>query len=211
MIPSHLYWARLLLANIVADNGVTIYRHSNGPVLWTPEYISITDCSGFINALLKKSYQLLPIDWSNNNRAYASTYYNAINGEFTNKPKYFTKIINIFDAKVGDFIVFRIFPGTKGSDNTGHIMIINEKPIRIQSTVPHVNGFAQWIVNIMDQSSAHGNSDSRKNGATGLGIGYFRIYTDANGNLQGYSWSPDDNSKYVGMQTRPLVIGRLNV
>ena len=212
MIPLHLYWARLLLENILAGNGVTMYRHSNGPVQWGPTFASITDCSGFINALLEKSYNLMPKDWSNNNRAYVSTYYKAINGEFTTKPKYFTKITNIYDARIGDFIVFRILPGTSGTDNTGHIMIINAKPIRIAPSNlsnPSNNNLHQWIINIIDQSSAHGKLDSRKNGSNGLGTGYLKIYTEVNGNLRGYSWSDSANSKYIDSKTRPLVIARL--
>lgn len=56
LLPSHVYWARFLLSHLKPEN--TIYEHTNGPVSWEPEYKSITDCSGFINALLKQSYNL---------------------------------------------------------------------------------------------------------------------------------------------------------
>ena len=52
-----VYWARLLLKEIVDRNGITEYKHSNSPVTWNP-YESITNCSGFVNVLLKKSYNI---------------------------------------------------------------------------------------------------------------------------------------------------------
>ena len=205
-IPSHLVWARLMLYAILYKDGITTYRHTNGPVFWAaynnqPNYISITDCSGFVNALLKQAYDL-PIGWSGVNRAYASTYYRMINEQ-----KYFTKITNIKNAKIGDFIVFKILPNTNKSDNTGHIMIINQEPKLINNQSSNT---LQWSVNIIDQSSAHGTNDSRyQNKQTGLGTGYIRIYTDTEGNLLGHSWSTESNSRYIDKTERPLVIGRL--
>jgi hypothetical protein len=212
-LPPHLYWARLMLSGILYQNGITTYRHTNGPVYWgpydmQPNYISITDCSGFVNALLRKAYNL-PIGWDGVNRAYASTYYRMI--ETTTK--YFTKITNIHHARIGDFVVFKILPGTSKTDNTGHIMLINGPPVMIEPRNPIIPNTVQWAVNIIDQSSAHGVNDSRYQSKqpTGLGTGYLRIYTDLQGNLQGYSWSTNSNSQYIDKTVHPLVIGRLNL
>ncbi|XWV26819.1 hypothetical protein QJ857_gp0232 [Tupanvirus soda lake] len=211
MEPPHVYWARLMLSAIINGNGITTYRHTNGPVYWgphdnQPKYVSITDCSGFVNALLRKAYNL-PIGWDHVNRAYASTYYRMINEQ-----KYFYKITNINQALVGDFIVFKILPGTSKSDNTGHIMLINAKPIQIQPTNPFIKDTIQWAVNIIDQSSAHGTNDTRYHKKiTGLGSGYLRMYTDFQGNLQGYSWSTDPKSIYIDKSVHPLVIGRFKL
>ena len=210
-VPSHLAWARLMLYAILYKDGITTYRHTSGPVFWglynnQPNYISITDCSGFVNALLRQAYNL-PIGWSGVNRPYASTYYRMINEQ-----KYFIKIINIKNAKIGDFIVFKILPGTSKSDNTGHIMIINEQPKLINAKSPIVPNTLQWLINIIDQSSTHGTNDSRyQNKRTGLGTGDIRIYTDTQGNLLGHSWSTESNSRYIDKTERLLVIGRLKL
>lgn len=207
----HTCWARLMLYNILHNNGYTRYEHSNGPVYWGPfdnkkNYVSITDCSGFINALLKKTYDL-PLNWSGHVRPYAITYYNMINTQ-----KYFIKITNINDARIGDFIVFKILPGTSKSDNTGHIMLINNLPTKINVTEPLVYNTLQWSVNIIDQSGSHGTDDTRhKNKSNGLGSGYFRIYTNNYGILSGYSWSTNTNSRYIDTTVHPIVIGRFNL
>ena len=205
----HVYLARILLKNIMDGNGITIYEHTNGPVIWNPDYVSITDCSGFINALLKKSYNLPPL-WTGVKRPYASTYYHLIN-----EKRNFIKITNINNARIGDFIVFRILPGTTISDNTGHIMLINDIPNKIITMPPVIGNTVQWAINIIDQSSSHGSVDSRyidqENKTTGLGTGFFRIYTNSTGELQGYAWSISSGSKYIDKAVHPLVIGRLNL
>lgn len=207
--PVHISWARLMLQHMINGNGITKYKHTTGPVFWgpydkQPYYISITDCSGFINALIKKSYNL-NVGWAGVPRPYASTYY-----RLTLEQKFFTEIKNIHDLRIGDFIIFKILPGTSKSDNTGHIMLANGLPKNIISKTPFVPKTLQWAVNIIDQSSAHGKNDSRfLTKSTGLGTGFLRIYTDYDGTLQGYCWSTDPNSKYIDKSFHPLVIGRL--
>ncbi len=213
-VPIHVKWARLMLSQILYDNGITYYKHTDGPVYWGPynnqqKYISITDCSGFVNALLSQSYQL-PIGWNpithSYKRLYAAGYYQMINEQ-----KYFYKINNIKNVQIGDLISFRILPGTSPTKNSGHVMIINAIPQPIKSTYPLVNNTIQWSVNIIDQSGAHGIDDTRYHDkyTTGLGSGFLRIYTDHQGSLQGYSWSTQTNSKYMDQTFRPIVIGRI--
>lgn len=208
-LPKHVRLARQMLGNILKGHGVTAYRHTDGPVTWgsdMDQYISLTDCSGYINALLKKSYGL-PNYWLGTTRPYASTYYRAINSG-----KNFARISNIKNVRIGDFIVFRIIPGTSNSDNTGHIMIVNGLPKLMTTSPPIKSGTLQWSVYIIDQSSqVHGDSDTRYPGKTGLGSGYFRIYTDASGRLQGHAWSTEPKSKFYNQSFRPLVIGRLRI
>lgn len=197
-LPIHVNNTRLLLYNILYKNGMTIYRHTNGPVDFGSKFVSITDCSGYVNALLDQSYRL-PTRWSGVMRPYASTYYRLITQQ-----RFFTRINNIFNCQIGDFIVYRIFPGSSKTDNTGHIMMINQLPIEIAPN--------RYSVNIIDQSSSHGRNDTRFNAKymTGLGSGYFSLYTDDSGNLIGYSWSAELKSKFINQNDRPLVIGRFN-
>ena len=210
ILPKHVELTRSMLFAILNDNGLTSYKHSNGPVHWgnykNNGYISITDCSGYINALLKKAYKL-SIGWPIIKRPYTSTYYDFIQGQ-----KNFTKITNINQALIGDFIVFKIPPHTSKNNNTGHIMLINNLPINIVDISPLISNTKQWIVNIIDQSSAHGNNDSRYNSnSTGLGTGYLRIYTGNNDILNGYAWSTKPDSMYYSKLIHPLIIGRLSL
>lgn len=211
-----LDWARILLFNIINGKGETMYRHSNGPVWWGPYdnqkyYLSITDCSGFVNALLKRSYNLTNNDfstWFRTARPYASTYYKMINEQ-----RGFIKFDNIHNVQLGDFIVFKFPPGTSKGDDTGHIVLVNQKPVRIVPTMPYEQNLLQWRVNIIDQTgSPHGPYDTRyHSGKTGLGSGDIRIYTDALGKIAGYSWSLNPNSKYVDHEYHPILVGRVNI
>lgn len=216
MLPKHVDLSRQMLDNILYGRGITIYRHTNGPVIWYPSYISITDCSGYINALLQQSYNL-PIGWSGSIRPYASTYYRLINNQ-TRFDKFgkFDSINNINNVQIGDLIVFKNLHRTPQNDNTGHIMIVNSLPISVNSMdpidpiQPIIPNTYQWIIQIIDQSSAHGTNDTRYNGKynNGLGRGYFRIYVDGGGKYMGYTWSSEKISKYINHTDRPIVIGR---
>src|SRR5690348_836987 len=96
---SHLYWARLLLANILIGNGTTIDTYIPPYYVWfgkyqnRPYYLSIADCSSFMNELLKFSYHLSDQEFTNlmgNSLPVAQTYYDKIN-----KNQDFIRITNI--------------------------------------------------------------------------------------------------------------------
>jgi len=215
MVSIQTFWARLLLQKIIRDNGETLYRHTTGPVWWgkydnKDKYISITDCSGFVNALLCQSFNLTTQDlynWFGTKRPYASTYYKSFvdnNG--------FEGFYNLNNAAIGDFIAINFLPGTGGGRNTGHIVLIDGSPTLKDNSSPIINDTLQWIVPIIDQSSHHGTSDTRYSDKpyTGLGKGLMRFYTDKSGTLSGYTWSLLDVSLYINISKHPLIIGRLN-
>ena len=83
--------------------------------------MSKADCSGFINRLIQKSYNLTDDDfkrWFGRARPYASTYYKIINQGIG-----FQKITNIHDTNNGDFIVLWFPPDVRIGDNTGSLKI----------------------------------------------------------------------------------------
>ena len=200
MYAPHVYWANLLLSHI----DTTEYKHSSGPVSWYKfndknTYTSITDCSGFINSLLKQSYGLNNEQFRTImgvNRPYAKTYYDAIINDNS-----FINVASVKNYNIGDFITLRYLDSAKGK-NTGHIMLINELPIMAKPNEYHIK--------IIDQSGAHGSNDTRYPDKTGLGSGIFRIYTDNNGIPTGYSWSTSSKSKYISVSLRPIATGRFN-
>lgn len=211
---SHVPWARLLLSEILAGNGKTDYEHIQ-LVVWGEDnlYLSVTDCSGFVNELIKKSYHLTNNDlekWFGRYRPYASTYYKTIKLQ-----RGFIKITNINKTNIGDFLVFYFPIHTRiDDDNTGHIMMVNRKPIQIIPTSPNVEKTKQWAVYVIDQTSTpHGTDDtryiSRNQKTTGLGSGYIRIYTNQKGEIVGYTWSLDVDSKFVSITKHPVIIGRI--
>ena len=210
-----LYWAQILVGGILPEN--TSYQHKQGFIKWKGEngaldYESRTDCSGLLNHLLERSYGLTADDfekWLGKRRPLAVEYFDAISQQ-----QKFRHITNIKDVRPDDIIAVRYPPGT--NDNTGHIMLIADVPVRRKATKPEVDGTDQWEVSIIDSSeSGHGKTDTRhKPDATyyqGVGQGTLRLYTNPSGEITGYSWSTLSVSEYYDQATRQLVIGRLRL
>jgi len=154
-------------------------------------YESYADCSGFINALVKKTYDsaLQFKSWLGKSRPLAVQYYQAIMSE-----NHFTHINNISDIQAGDLIVIKYADESDHDDNTGHCMLVEKKPFRIDPVAIQEPGSVQYAVRVIDSSkSPHGKEDSRYspdgNPYAGLGEGTFRLYTDGKGKVTGYSWS----------------------
>jgi hypothetical protein len=210
-----IYWAEILVSELKPED--TDYQHKGGFINWkgelgATEYESRTDCSGFVNLLLARSYGLTEDDfkrWLGKRRPLAIDYFAAISGQ-----QNFRLIANIRDVKADDIIAVRYPPGT--NENTGHIMLVASAPVSHTSTKPIVDGTEQWELSIIDSSeSGHGKADTRhRPDATfnqGVGKGTLRLYTIPNGEIVGYSWSPQVVSEYYDRTSRQLMIGRLQL
>lgn len=210
--PAHLASARQLLQAMWPEQ--TNYQHNQGTVIWpgdaggSPE--CRTDCSGFIDALLKHTYGLKSADlrqWFGKARPLAKDYYAAIAVE-----KGFRRVPVITQVRPGDILAVQ-YPA--GSANTGHVMLVAGTPKARAATAPLVGGTRQWEVTIIDESeSGHGTTDTRhkpdKSMRDGLGRGVLRIYTDAEGRIAGYAWSTLKASKFEGVRTHLFAIGRVD-
>ena len=212
---SPLEWARLLVSGLQPDN--TSYQHKQGFVKWkgedgADEFESRTDCSGFLNVLLERSYGLTPDDfeqWLGKRRPLAVHYFDAIREQ-----RNFRGISNERDIRPGDIIAIRYPPGT--NENTGHIMLIASTPVPHRQSKPEVENTEQWEISVIDSSeSGHGKTDTRhKPDATfgsGVGQGVLRLYTNRDGEIVGYTWSTFAVSDYYDQSTRELLIGRLQL
>ena len=212
-----LEWATRLVDEMKPDQ--TSYTHDAPVVQWegvdgakTAE--CRTDCSGLLDALLKRSYGYTDDtfkDWLGRKRPLAKTYHDAIVDG-----KRFMRIELVQDMKPGDVIAIKYkpdVPANKGGD-TGHIMIVVDKPEARKATEPLEDGTEQWAVTVIDESmSYHGKSDTRylasgKDGH-GAGRGVFRLYSDKEGHVMGHAWSLLRVSDYHDQDDRHLVIGRL--
>ena len=209
-LPRHLAEARQLLGAVSLDN--TSYRHKENKINWGLDGTPATcdaDCSGFVNLLLRHTYDWKVSDLEarfGKKRPLASDYFEAIQDR-----KSFDTIARVEDIQPGDFLAIK-YP--KDAENSGHIMLVDAAPVRKLSTKPIVTGLIQWDVRIIDSSKGpHGHEDRRylgkNNKKDGLGSGTFRIYSDSQGTIQGYSWSVQPDSEFYGPDQRPLVAGRL--
>ncbi len=207
--PKHLATARALLAHLEMSN--TDYELGGGTVKFTSPCISRTDCSGFADALLTHCYGYDADQfrkWFGSSRPSARRYHDAIEQQ-----KGFRRIQRVQDVLPGDFLAVKYL---NRKDNTGHVMLAANRPLKIAPTAPVEPGTVQWAVDVIDSSkSGHGPSDSRhKKGAdgkdhAGLGEGVFRIYADIHGVVGGFAWSTVSASKYIEPKDEDLVIGRL--
>jgi hypothetical protein len=214
----HLDWAMRLVEEVRRED--TSYRHRNSAVHWrgvggAEMSDSHTDCSGLVNALLRRSYGLTGRSfqqWLGTRRPQAITYHDAIVAGDR-----FTRIRRLADVRPGDIIAIRydLDDPDNVARNTGHILLVVEKPRMRAASAPRVAGTTQWEVVVIDQSSSgHGASDTRRKPgggfASGLGKGVLRVYTDRAGNVAGYTWSTSRRSRYYDQDERHLVLGRLD-
>src|SRR5262249_14714110 len=114
----------------------------------------------------------------------------------------------------GDIMAIVYYPEYQSP--SGHVMIVQGPPQPHLSN-PFVTGTAQWTIAVIDSSSSyHGTTDTRYHYPGGIGQGVFRLYTNADSTVAGYTWSllGTSLSSYYPQATttssgRHLVIGRL--
>ncbi len=154
------------------------------------------DCSGFVCFVLKKlapqHYKDVPK--GEHKRPLAANFFE----HFMSQPlvKRWRRIDRLADAQPGDLIAWRRDELTPG-ENTGHIVFVDAPPIR--------EGDGQFKVAVLDSTaSAHG-SDTRKEGATGIGRGTMWFSVDAQGRPVAYRW----RSKSGTLREEAIAIGRV--
>jgi hypothetical protein len=207
--PKHLAVAQALVANLDLAN--TSYHHGEPQVSFTAPCQSHADCSGFIDSLLQSTYGYTPQDykkWFDSHRPTAKRYHDAIVDQSG-----FTQVQHVQDMLPGDLLAVKYL---SRSDNTGHIMLAADRPIRISPKAPLVSGTQQWTVQVIDSSeSGHGPTDTRHGRGPGgkdhdgVGEGVLRIYSDNEGSIAGFTWSTISSSKIKDPSDEHLVIGRL--
>jgi hypothetical protein len=171
--PKHLEDALLLIEGLGSRWENNNYQHGAPDVTWkgpngTADYVSKTDCSGFMSKLLQHSYGDYFTDerfkqWikkRGRGRPLAEDFHYAIVNQ-----KDFIQIQQITQVQPGDVIAIKYIPdnNSKTKDNTGHVMLVVEPPKQKKSTKPLVKKSLQWEVMVIDQScSGHGLNDSRR-------------------------------------------------
>lgn len=212
VIPKHLIDVRHLQEGVLPQDNS--YVPHGIDVKWkgfgSDKYVCHTSSSGLIDALLMHSYSMTHkrLDaWLGNIEYHrAASYFDAIyNG------KEFTIITGINEVKPGDIIAIKYLPCAEGS---GHVMIVDSKPVSREAMHPDVEGAYQWTLSVIDCSrEGHGPTDSRNLHPLhlqGIGKGTFRIYTTFRGEIIGYTWSTEPDSVFYDQYSTPIAIGRLS-
>ncbi|MDB4976321.1 MAG: chitinase [Myxococcaceae bacterium] len=179
------------------------------------QYRNVSDCSYFVNATLKRAYQLT--DASLNSwlctatdpcgvgRPQAKHYFDAImNGSR------FTTLAKVSQVQRGDLIAMRYASGT----DTGHVMWAASAPVAAGTGTDRNNVTIYFYkVDVIDSSASYHGSDDKRHLAgidQGVGRGTARLVAYADGDLAGYSWSPFNQEVYINGdgQGRSVVAGR---
>ncbi|HYV37892.1 MAG TPA: hypothetical protein VE988_19560 [Gemmataceae bacterium] len=207
--PKHLVVARNMVAKL--DLSKTSYKNGTGKVSFVEPMECHTDCSGFLNYLLKYTYDYNDDQlqkWFSAKRPQANKYHDVITKEIG-----FKQITLIQDTLPGDLMAIKYLVR---KDHTGHAMLVSGTPKKMRPTEPLIPETVQWEVKVIDAFlSAHGPTDKRYQKGNddrdhgGLGEGILRIYADKEGKVAGYSWSTLTTSRFVEPAKEHLVIGRL--
>ncbi|HZX59818.1 MAG TPA: hypothetical protein VFE54_13870 [Mucilaginibacter sp.] len=209
---SLLYWAQKLQQNVNPQN--TAYQHKDNMVSWGDDGNPLhcyTDCSGFVNALMAKTFNWKESDFKaewGHKRMFAYHYYDAIVSG-----NHFRQIKSIRDILPGDLIALQYADRSEHEDNTGHVMLIVSSPRSHRPSKLIEPNTLQYEVEVIDCSkSPHGKNDTRFNPDgteySGLGKGTFRLYTGGQGNITGYSWSIGNPKAGFDPFENPIAIGR---
>lgn len=211
--PLHLYWADEMVQNVSEDknayaSGTSYMRWPNADGAGT--YENYTKCSPFITLLMMKSYGWTNstfTNWMASSSPSSDKYYDAIKQE-----NGFVKIDTVDGILPGDIIAIK-YPA--GSSVTGHTMIVRSVAYARNATSPVIPNTFQYEVQVIDSSqTGHGPTDTRRNSDgtfnQGAGIGVFRLYANSYAELVGYSWSTYSTSVFNDINTRPILVGRLN-
>lgn len=140
------------------------------------------DCSGFVGYVLAQSRPraLAELRAATKQRPLAKHFV----AFFQNLPagSAWRRIDRAADLAPGDMIAW-LRPDDVVSKNTGHVMIVRERPVQ---EAPDL-----WSVQIIDSTAVpHGKGDSRKaRGLAGLGTGEVLLIVDEAGVPIGYRWS----------------------
>lgn len=182
-------------------------------IVWAgSQSTATTECSSFVTQLWSHTYGWNGTtfkSWMGQSSPNAAQYHDAIaqqNG--------FTLLRNISQIAPGDIIAIAYYPEYQSP--SGHVMIVQAPP-QANSSKPIIANTYQWTLSVIDSSSSyHGTGDTRYAHPGGIGQGTFRLYTNPDGTVAGYTWSllSTSLSTYYPQATTTatghhLVIGRL--
>lgn len=144
--------------------------------------IYITDCSTYIDSILKSVYpeaysNLVRSTWST--KPSSKVYYDFFKRLSTAPKPYWDKIESIKHLRPGDILVFRYLNHKKKATG-GHVMIVMDKP---QASA---NAF---LVRVADSAAAGHSQDTREAYESGIGVGTLLLKINPKtGRPSAYAW-----------------------
>jgi hypothetical protein len=190
----HLTLARELQANVPTNQNS--YRHtehismpSDSPA---QDYTMFADCSGLAIALLDRAASparsLMTIP-DKRKRPLAEDFVQSIQSSSG-----FQKISTIDNIKPGDIVAWEFTHDIdkKIAQTTGHVMLIDTQPVKVENRAPFVPGTSQYEIYVIDSSRTHHDPQDTRVQADGskiqgLGRGKLRLYSTQSGEIVGFA------------------------
>lgn len=192
--PLHLTLARQLLENVAPSHNE--YRHTEQISLPSDRvskgFAMYADCSGLAIALLDRAASparsLMAVQ-KPRQRPLAEDFVHSIQGAHG-----FQQITNIERIQPGDLIAwkFTLDSDKKIAKDTGHVMLIDTIPVKIENRAPFVPNTTQYELFVIDSSkSYHDPHDTRVQAdgskIKGLGRGKLRLYVSTDNEIVGFA------------------------
>jgi len=194
LAPLHLTLARQLLENVALSHNE--YRNTEQISLpsdgVSKGFAMYADCSGLAIALLDRASSparsLMSVQ-TPRQRPLAEDFVHSIQGA-----QGFNKITTIESIQPGDLIAwkFTLDSDKKIAKDTGHVMLIDTVPVKIENRAPFVPNTTQYELVVIDSSrSYHDPHDTRVQAdgskIKGLGRGKLRLYVSADNEIVGFA------------------------
>jgi len=234
-VPKYLQLARDFVTNTRQENN----EYSNAQAFvrmpgekGAADYIVHTDCTGFVESMLRRTRsgvleQMQSMKFKTRHSIY--DYHPSIE-----KGEAFERITKVTDLKPGDVVAW-LYVNMKGHTLAGHILFIDETPVKVTSRWPFAWSSTQYDVRIIDTSQeAKSRDDTRfvadselreeneargKGGGTkaspnfkGVGRGTIRFYADdTTGEIRGIAYNIDNAKFHAQGPDWNIVMGRPKV
>lgn len=228
-VPKHIQLGRDLVQNVKPENNE--YSNENRLVRFPGDtfssgYTVHTDCTGFVEAMLKRAYGFSPA-FSTKTLKGRFSIIDYVDGIERNES--FTRITQVDDLRIGDVVAWKFLKKVTSKRVNGHILQVNGMPKRLDTS--RRAGLVQWEVPIIDSSSSPkspddtrmvSRSDSEDEDATdegekagkpekrtGAGAGRIYLYSDEGGNLVAMSFGFHNSKIFKHGESLYYVMGRL--
>jgi cell wall-associated NlpC family hydrolase len=144
--------------------------------------VYVLDCSDYVDhvlATVSPSAYLSLVNSSGSDKPTSQNYYNFFTGLSDNPRHYWNKVDDVKELQAGDILVFRNKNTARAGAN-GHVMVVMNKPIRIQDA---------FQVRVADSAPVGHSQDTRLPHTSGIGMGIMQLKANPDtGHPSAYAW-----------------------
>ncbi|EPR37661.1 hypothetical protein dsx2_0593 [Desulfovibrio sp. X2] len=145
----------------------------------------VLDCSSFIDLLLRRrmpeALAEIPFDSGRHTRQRAGDFERFFAGLPDGGDTFWLPVRRVRDLRPGDVVAWQRLADSR-TKNSGHVVLVRAAP----RPSPNLSG--EWLVEVIDFTSAPHAADTRPAGADGLGAGLIGLLAAPDGSPTGFRW-----------------------